>query len=68
MSRTSPVLMIAIICLADLSAAQPSCAQSKQLGKVPLPRRQTGTQKLFDPAMLYQHSFWNAPPNKPSKR
>ena len=59
MSRTSLVWIVAIICLADLSAPQPSSAQSKQLGKVHFATScKPEAQKLFDCAMLYQHSFW----------
>ena len=59
MSRTSLVWIVAIICLADLSAPQPSSAQSKQLGKVHFATScKPEAQKLFDRAMLYQHSFW----------
>jgi tetratricopeptide (TPR) repeat protein len=59
MSRTSLVWIVATICLANLSAPQPSSAQSKQLGKVHFATScKPEAQKLFDRAMLYQHSFW----------
>ena len=61
MSRASLALIAALTSLAGFAAHTPALSQPqpKQLGKVHFATTCTPeAQKLFDRAMLYQHSFW----------
>ena len=60
-------LGIAVLVAAGVSLAQPAFAQAngKKLGKVHFETScKPEAQKLFDQAMLYQHSFWYRPATK----